>query len=84
MDCLKIGWTKNGSQLQNLRNSGAVGTLEVISQTRNIHCGLTEVLVFFFTDEEIDLQFIGECQDIAELILAAAIKLFPAVAVVIA
>lgn len=42
------------------------------------------MLGFFFTDEKIDLQFIGECQDIAELILAAATKLFPAVAVVIA
>lgn len=40
------------------------------------------VLVFFFTDQKMDLQFIGEFQEVAEFVLAAAIKLFPAVAVV--
>lgn len=40
------------------------------------------VLRFFSTDEKIDLQFIDKCQEIAEFVLAAAIKLFPAVAVV--
>lgn len=44
----------------------------------------TEVVLvfFFFTDQKMDLQFIGEFQEVAEFVLAAAIKLFPAVAVV--
>lgn len=37
---------------------------------------------FFFTDQKMDLQFIGEFQEVAEFVLAAAIKLFPAVTVV--
>lgn len=83
MDCLKIRWTKNASHLQNLRNSGAVTPWRsLVKHGTSIVDYWGGFGFFFFTDEKIDLQFRGECQEVAEFVSAAAIKLFPAVAVV--
>lgn len=69
--------------LQSLRNSGAVTPWRSsVSQTWHIHCGILKWFWFFFTDEKIGLQYIGECEEVAELVLAAAIKLFHGVAMV--